>query len=157
MPQLVVSLEDPRQPEVAALVADLDAHLDALYPPEENYLLDVNTLAAGDIRFFVARRDGAALGCGALRLDAGYGEVKRMYVRPEARGAGIGRRVLDRLEAEARALNLPVLRLETGVEQPEAIRLYAAAGFAERGPFGDYPPLERSVFMEKILVEEGVR
>ncbi|WP_029010127.1 GNAT family N-acetyltransferase, partial [Azospirillum halopraeferens] len=115
------------------------------------HLLDPATLAAPDVRFFVARRDGTAVGCGALRVDdaAGYGEVKRMYVHPNARGAGIGRRLLARLEAQAAAEGLASVCLETGTEQPEALALYRAAGFRERGPFGGYPASPSSVFLEK--------
>ena len=105
------------------------------------------------MRFLVARRAGEALGCGALRIDAegSYGEVKRMFVLPRARRLKLGRRILDRLEAEARREGLGCLRLETGIHQPEALGLYRAAGFVERGPFGEYGPDPLSVFMEKRL------
>jgi len=103
------------------------------------------------VRFFVARLDGEAVGCGALRIDVGYGELKRMYVTPAARGHRIGRRILDRIEAEARAEGLTCLRLETGIHQPEALALYRSAGYAERDAFGAYAPDPLSVFMEKIL------
>ncbi len=100
----------------------------------------------------MARRAGEALGCGALRIDAeGYGEVKRMFVLPRARGLKLGRRILDRLEEEARREGLRCLRLETGVHQPEALGLYRTAGFVEREPFGEYGPDPLSVFMEKRL------
>ncbi len=79
------------------LLAALDAYLESLYPPESNHILDIDTLCAPNIRFFVARRRGEAVGCGALRIDsAGYGEVKRMFVRPEARGRKLGRAILMR-------------------------------------------------------------
>jgi len=104
------------------------------------------------VRFFVARRSGEALGCGALRIDAeDYGEVKRMFVLPRARGLKLGRLIIDRLEAEARREGLGCLRLETGIHQAEALGLYRAAGFVERGPFGEYGPDPLSVFMEKRL------
>jgi len=75
------------------LLAALDAYLESLYPPESNHILDVDTLCAPNVRFFVARRRGKAVGCGALRIDsAGYGEVKRMFVHPEARGGNWGAR-----------------------------------------------------------------
>jgi len=103
------------------------------------------------VRFFVARLDGEAVGCGALRIAHGYGELKRMYVAPAARGHRIGRRILDRIEAAARAEGLACLRLETGIYQPEALALYRSAGYAERDAFGAYAPDPLSVFMEKIL------
>jgi len=88
----------------------------------------------------------------ALRIDAtGYGELKRMFVAPAARGLGLGRRLLDRIERQARWEGLDCLRLETGIHQPEALELYRSAGYTPREPFGDYAPDPLSVFMEKRL------
>jgi len=133
----------------------LDDYMSALYPPESNHFLDVAALLAPNVRFFVAREGVRGVGCGALVVrgaaGASYGEVKRMYVDPALRGRGLGRLILDALEAEARAAGLAFLRLETGPKQPEALGLYRRAGFAERGPFGDYAPDPLSVFMEKRL------
>ena len=144
--------ESPHQADVARLIAALDAYQAALYPAESNHLLSLDALSTPDVRFFVARRGGEALGCGALRIDAeGYGEVKRMFVLPRARGLALGRRLLERIEAEARGNRLSCLRLETGIHQPEALGLYRAAGFVERDPFGEYAPDPLSVFMEKSL------
>jgi len=148
---VTIALESPRRPDVAALVAELDAYLEALYPPEDNHLLSIDALSEPDVRFFVARRRGEALGCGALRIDAGWGEVKRMFVRPAARGLKLGRFLLARIAEEARREGLGLLRLETGTLQPEAIGLYRSAGFVERGPFGTYEDSAISVFMEKAL------
>lgn len=150
---IVIALESPRSPDVVALIRDLDAYQSALYPPESNHFLDIDALAADDVRFVVARRDGPAIGCGALRLCDGYGELKRMYVDPRERGSGIGVRILATLEAIARREKLPVLRLETGIAQPEALSLYEAAGFSNCGPFGEYQPDVLSRYMQKRLVE----
>jgi len=152
MTDVTLELESPRQADVKRLLAALDVYQSALYPAESNHFLDVDTLAGPTVRFFVARREGEALGCAALRIDpSGYGELKRMYVTPLARGVRLGRRLLDRIEAEARREGLDYLRLETGIHQPEALRLYRAAGYREREPFGDYAPDPLSVFMEKRL------
>ena len=152
MTDITIAVESPCQTDVARLIQALDAYQTALYPAESNHLLDLDALSAPDVRFLVARRDGAAVGCGALRVDAeGYGEVKRMFVLPSARGLKLGRRLLDRIEAEARRERLTCLRLETGIHQPEALGLYRAAGYVEREPFGDYRPDPLSVFMEKPL------
>jgi putative acetyltransferase len=149
---VTIARESPRQADIVRLVEELDEYLNALYPAESNHLLDIETLAGPDMRFFVARRDGEALGCGALRVDpAGYGEVKRIYVPPRARGLGLGRRLIDAIEAQARREDLACLRLETGIHQPEALGLFRGAGFAEIPPFGDYRPDPLSVFMEKAL------
>ena len=144
--------ESPRQPDIVRLVEELDTYLGSLYPAESNHLLDIESLAQPDVRFFVARRDGEALGCIALRVDpAGWGEVKRLYVSPRARGLGLGRRLLSALEAKAQGERLPLLRLETGIHQPEALGLFRAAGFHEIPAFGAYASDPLSVFMEKAL------
>jgi putative acetyltransferase len=150
-PAFALARESPRQAAVIRLLDALDTYQSGLYPAESNHFLDVDALAASNVRFFVARLGGEVLGCGALRIDEGYGELKRMYVTPAARGHRIGRRILDRIEAEARAEGLACLRLETGIHQPEALALYRSAGYAERGAFGAYAPDPLSVFMEKIL------
>ncbi|HSB41569.1 MAG TPA: GNAT family N-acetyltransferase [Methylomirabilota bacterium] len=152
MTGIILRIESPRQADVERLLEALDAYQSALYPPESNHFLDVDALAAANVRFFVARREGRALGCGALRIDtAGYGELKRMFVSPEARGYKLGRRILDRIEEEARREGLACLRLETGIRQPEALGLYRSAGYVEREAFGEYRPDSLSVFMEKSL------
>jgi putative acetyltransferase len=152
-----IAVERPDQSETVALLAQLDDYLTSLYPAESNHLLDVAALRAPEIRFFVARRKAAAVGCGALRLDAdGYGEIKRMYVSPAARGVGLGKKLLAAIEAEARRQRLHTLRLETGIHQPEALGLYVSAGYRETGAFGDYPagdPVSR--FFAKRLVPAG--
>lgn len=152
--EVAIALETPHQAEVVELVVQLDAYQAALYPAESNHLLDLDALAAADIRFFVARIGARPVGCGALRIDAeGYGEVKRMYVLPEARGQQLGKRILLQIEQQARREGCRSLRLETGIRQAEALGLYRAAGFVERGPFGEYGPDALSVFMEKSLEE----
>ena len=147
-----IAVEHPDQPEVRALIAELNAYLLSLYRPEDCYHLTVEELCRPDVTFFVARRDGAAVGCGALRrLEGGMGEVKRMFTLPAARGAGIGRRILAAIEAEARRSGCDRLVLETGAEQPEALALYRSAGFSQCGAYGDYREDGASIFMEKPL------
>ena len=147
-----IRLESPRQDDVMRLLAALDAYLESLYPPESNHILDIDTLCAPGIRFFVARREGEAVGCGALRIDsAGYGEVKRMFVHPEARGQKLGRAILMRIEEQASREGLKWMRLETGIHQAEALALYRGAGYAERGPFGEYTSDPLSHFLEKSI------
>lgn len=152
MQEVTIGIEHPDQPDIRPLIEALDTYLSALYPAESNHLLDIAALAMPDCRFAVARAGAGIVGCGVLRMDpAGYGELKRMYVRPEARGLGLGRRLLDFLEAVARKEGLDRLCLETGVRQPEAIALYRTAEYVECGPFGSYAPDPLSLFMEKRL------
>lgn len=153
MTHFTVELADPTLPEARALIADLDHYLGELYQPEENHLLDPQQLKSPDIRFLLARRDGRAVGCGAIRIDAdGYAEVKRMYVDPVHRGRGIAGLVMARLEELARADGIRLLKLETGELQREAVGLYRRLGFTPCGSFGDYPcGGGASIFMEKQL------
>ncbi len=147
---LTIRQEPPDQPDVMRLIAALDAQMTALYPAESNHLLDVAALSDPAVSFLVVRDGDEAIGCGAILRDPrGWGEIKRMYVRPDQRGRGIGRRVLAELEKLARDARLPLLRLETGIHNAEALALYRRAGFIERGAFGDYAPDPLSVFMEK--------
>jgi len=148
---LTIRVEPPDQPEVLRMIEALDAQMTALYPPESNHLLDIAALSDPAVVFLVVRDDRQAIGCGALLRDPrGWGEIKRMYVRPDRRGRGIGRRVLSELEAIARDARLPLLRLETGIHNAEALALYRDAGFVECAPFGDYKADPLSVFMESV-------
>jgi putative acetyltransferase len=143
--------EDPGTPDVLALIAALDSYQATLYPPESNHFLGVDELRRENVRFLVARDGPRAVACGALRIHASYGEIKRMYVDPTLRGRGIGARMLVRLEAAARGEGLTLLRLETGIAQPEALALYRSHGFRECAAFGDYVPDPLSRYFEKIL------
>ena len=145
-----IKLEPPNQPEVVALIDLLDAYQLSLYPPESVYALDMNSLLQPNVLFAVARNiDGTAVGCGAIVVTPEYGEVKRMFVHPSARGQGVAQRLLGMLETEALARGCRQFMLETGPSQPEAIGLYERLGYRVRGPYGDYRDDPLSVFMEK--------
>lgn len=89
--------------------------------------------------FLVARRHGEAVGCGALRrFDDTTAEIKRMYVAPAGRRRGIARTILLALQRHARAFGYRVIRLETGILQPEAQRFYEALGYQRIPAFGPY-------------------
>lgn len=97
-----VTLEKPNQPDILALIAELDAYQDTLYPAEARYALDIDSLMGENVLFAVARDgDGNAIGCGAMVLYETYGEVKRMYVRREARGMGAAQAIIRLLESTA--------------------------------------------------------
>ena len=109
-------LSGPTQ-DARELVAELDEVLGALYEPHQRHGLTIEQVFEPNVRFFVARLGDAAVGCGAVALFDGYAEVKRMYTREAARGRGVGKALLARIEEEARGAGKPVLRLETGVHQ----------------------------------------
>lgn len=148
---VTIRVERADQPEVTALLLQARALMAGLYPPESCHGLDLDAYASPEVTLFVARAGGVAVGCGALqRHSDGSAEVKSMFVLPEARGRGIGRAILETIEA-ALPGEVAALRLETGIKQEAAIRLYKAAGFRRRGPFGRYRDDPLSVFMEKPL------
>jgi putative acetyltransferase len=153
MDTMQIAFETPDQPDVHALIAELDAYLYSLYPAENVYALDVASLLQPNVLFAVARDSaGAALGCGAVVVTPAYGEIKRMYVRPAARGQGLARRLIDTLEEKAAQHGCRTFMLETGPTQPEALALYERMGYKHRGAFGDYPDDPLSVFMQKDVV-----
>ena len=153
----LIRRERADQPDVLALLDALDAYLAGLYAPEANHILDVQALLAPQVCFLVARRDGRAVGCGAVRAmpaepaagDEPYGEIKRMYVDPLLRGQRIGADLLEALEAGLRAAGIRQALLETGRDQQEALRLYRRSGYQPCAPFGGYPDNGLSVFYRK--------
>lgn len=147
---LSIRKELPDQPDVIRMIEALDALMTSLYPAESNHFLDIAALSEPGVTFLVVRAGEEAVGCGAILNDPrGWGEIKRMYVRPDQRGRGLGKRVLAELEKVARNAGLRLLRLETGIHNSEALALYRRAGFVECAPFGDYVLDPLSVFMEK--------
>jgi len=160
-----VVAETPLQDDIRVLVAELNATLLELTPPEFVSHLTVEQMAGPDTTVFIARDGGVAVACGALkRHDGGVGEVKRMYTRPSHRGRKIGAMIVERIEALARAEGLTRLVLETGDRHPAAPppppppwTVYERAGFTRCGPVLDYPDSKWSVFYEKTLIPSSRR
>jgi GNAT superfamily N-acetyltransferase len=147
-----IARERPDSPDAAALIAELDAYLIPLYPLEAHYGYDVEKLLREDVAFFVVRQDGLAAGCGGVLLFDDYGEIKRMYVRPAFRSLGLAKRMLEHLEGYVLERGITLLRLETGIYQPEALGLYERSGFQRCAAFGEYPPDgQYNVFYEKRI------
>ena len=150
----IVTAERPDTPDAIALITELEATLEPLYPRESRHGLSVERLIAEAVPFFVLRSGGIAAGCGGVKLfGTAYGEIKRMYVRPLFRGRGFARLMLDHLSEYARAQGITLLRLETGIHQHEAIGLYERTGFQRIPPFGDYQADPLSAFYEKSLTQ----
>jgi putative acetyltransferase len=151
----VIVRREPLQGGLAQqLIEELNAELSGRYPEEgtSHFRLDPGEVAPGQGVFLVAFSDETAIGCGALRrIGEGVGELKRMYVRPDARGKRVAATLLTALETEARVLGLARLVLETGIRQPEALALYTRAGFAPIDAYGEYVGSPFSVCMAKPL------
>ncbi|MCB9993966.1 MAG: GNAT family N-acetyltransferase [Hyphomicrobiaceae bacterium] len=155
---VTIAPETPLQDDVRRFVAELNAYLRPLSPPEFQFQMTVEQMAEPHTTVLVARDEsGRAVGMASLKVHGdGLGEVKRMYTLPEVRGQRVGRKLLDELELLARSKGLNVLKLETG-EAPgfePAWRLYERSGFVRCGAFLDYPDSGWSAFYERKLVSE---
>lgn len=142
---------DPRDPQATALLKQSHALMESLFPSEDNFFLDIDDLCVPDISFFVAREQDTVLGTAALADKGGFGEVKSMFVSPDARGKGVGEALLAQLEATARDKGMSQMKLETGDVLHAAHRLYQRAGFTLCGAFPPYEKADSSIFMEKTL------
>jgi putative acetyltransferase len=143
-------------PESRRLLRALDDYLNGLYRPEANFLdLPADDVSDGRGTFVVARRNGVAVGCGAVRrLSPTTAEVKRMFVDVAARGGGVGTLILAELEAWAVSAGASRLVLEAGDRQTDAIRLYARAGFRPIPCSGEYADAPLSRCYEKQLAPD---
>lgn len=162
MHEITIEVARTATDDVRNLIGELDRELAGEYLPEQQHGLPLGAIFQPHIRFFVARLDGVAVGCGGVALFESYGEVKRMYVRPTARGRGVARALLSAIEATMKQSELDLLRLETGDVLLDAIRLYERAGFRRCEAFGEYAAMTpraiaSSVFYEKQLSAETPR
>ena len=146
-----------------AIKALLQLHLDAMHqhsPPESVHALDVESLRHPSIMFWTAWAHDELMGCGALkRLNPDHGEIKSMRTADAHQRKGVARALLRHIESAARAEGIKRLSLETGSTAPfaAALRLYASEGFMTCGPFADYALDPFSVFMTKLLADQGLQ
>lgn len=120
--------------------AELDSRFDAGFEPSLSISADAHELTPPAGKLILARMRGRPVACGALKFHPGAAtELKRMWVAPEARGLGIGRRLLQELERHARDAGAQVVRLETNRALAEAIALYRSAGYREVAAFNEEP------------------
>jgi putative acetyltransferase len=149
----IIMPERPDSADAIVLINELEAHLEPLYPPQSRHGFNVEKLIAQAVAFFVLRDNDTPAGCGGVQLfGTAYGELKRMYVRPCFRGLGFGKLLLNHLADYARAHGVGLLRLETGIHQAAAVRLYERMGFQRIPPFGAYVEDPLSLFYEKRIM-----
>lgn len=147
-----IATETPLSDDVRALVKELNEFTFELTPAEFRHHMTVEQMAGADTTLFVARdASGATLGMGALRRHGAVGEVKRMFVKPAARGLGVGGAILERIEALARQEGIGRVVLETGSNFDAAKRVYERGGFETCEPVLDYPPSAWTAFYAKSL------
>ena len=151
----VVRRADSRAPETLRLVEGLWKELGTLYPEVKGPPTAPDEIVGERASFVVAWMKGEPVGCGAFRPlsedESNVAEIKRMYVAPGMRGRGISRSILIELERLARACDYRVVRLETGLRQPFAIRLYETSGYYRIEPFGRYRDDPLSICFEKSI------
>lgn len=151
----MIAVDDPRAPDVRALLERHLAFTAGESPPEDVHALGVDALVDPTL-VFVSYRDveGTVLGVGAIKdLGGGHAELKSMHTASEARGRGVGTAIVAHLLGVARDRGCSRVSLETGSMDSfaPARRMYAAAGFEPCGPFGDYAPSSYSAFMTRTL------
>jgi putative acetyltransferase len=159
MSDVQLEIVKPNRDDVIGMINALDSYLVELYPAESNHLLDIQALMHPSVTFIIATLDGETVGCGAFRVmgdDGNYAEIKRMFVKPTCRGKGVGYQILRKLESLAKERGLTLARLETGISQPEALKLYEQMGYIRRTPFGEYPDDPLSMCYEKKLTEPSI-
>jgi DNA-binding MarR family transcriptional regulator/GNAT superfamily N-acetyltransferase len=119
---------------------ELAQRFDAGFDPDKGKPVGAEDMTPPRGWFFLARLDGRAVGCGALiRLSAGAGEIKRMWTAPDARGLGVGRRIIAAIDTTAREAGVTTLRLDTNRALKEAHALYRKLGFVEIARYNDNP------------------
>jgi DNA-binding MarR family transcriptional regulator len=138
-----ISVEDPSSPAARECLrryyGELAERFKAGFDPAASIPATPRELTPPRGYFLVARLHGQPVGCGALKCHGRFAEVKRMWVAPDARGLGIGRRLLSRLEETARLRRIPLLRLETNESLKEAQALYRSSGYREVPAFNSEP------------------
>jgi DNA-binding MarR family transcriptional regulator/ribosomal protein S18 acetylase RimI-like enzyme len=139
-----VAIEDPRSAAarycLESYYAELNSRFDTGFDPERAISTNAEELTEPAGLLLVARLHGEPIGCGALKLQGDVPfYIKRMWVAPEARGLGVGRRLLRELEDHARRRGAAVVHLETNKTLREAATLYRSAGYVEVDPFNDEP------------------
>jgi putative acetyltransferase len=149
-----ITQDDPRRPDVRALVERHVRFGLETTPPEHSFTLDVGELIDPAITFFTFRAAGELLGMGALKEhDPVFGEIKSMHTVAAARGQGVGRALLAHLLGVARSRGYRRVSLETGTttEFAAARALYTGAGFAVCEPFAGYQPSPDNYYMTLAL------
>jgi putative acetyltransferase len=149
--EIRIALESPVTDDGHKLINGSEAALRAVYTADECFTFTADQLLDDKVSFYVARKDGQAMGCVALVNEGAYGEVKRLYVPDHGRGLGIAKTLMAHLEAQAKAQGFTDVKLETGDKLVAAVALYKSLGYSICGKFGPYEEDPVSLFMEKAL------
>ncbi|MBE0370221.1 GNAT family N-acetyltransferase [Pseudoalteromonas sp. MMG013] len=145
---------NPEDSHVIELFSEIDRLMNSLYPVASAQSLELPELKQPNVHGIGLMNDDGIVACGAIvkQFDNTlYGELKRLYVKPSYRGKGLSRRIMQTLLHYAGEAQIPLMRLETGSKQTEAINLYESLGFSRCERFGLYRDNSLSVFMELPL------
>jgi len=151
MTKITVNQESPVTDDGHMLINGSEAALREVYTPDECFSFTADELLDDKVSFFIARKGECALGCVALVNEGNCGEVKRLYVPDHARGQGIAKILMTHLEAQAKAQNLPCVKLETGPKLTAAVTMYKSLGYTVCEKFGAYQDHSASLFMQKVF------
>lgn len=138
-------------PTAAELIEEVQQEYVVRYGGRDGTPVDPAEFAPPRGMFLICSMDGTGVACGGWRDRGTAAEIKRMYVRPVARGAGVARAMLAELERTARAAGFQRMILETGSKQPEAVALYRSAGYTDVPAFGHYADSAGSIHLGKDL------
>jgi putative acetyltransferase len=151
--ETAILVDDPRRPEVRALLERHLAFCVSETPPEHSFALNVDGLLDPKVTFVSCRDGDTVLGVAAIKeLNAAHAEIKSMHTAAEARGRGVGRALLSHLIDTARTRGYQRISLETGTTPgfAAARALYESAGFVPTGPFADYPETGDNCFYTRM-------
>lgn len=153
MPKITLTKTDSNNTDFQELVIHLDNYLKEINGKHDAFFSKLNTLDALS-HVLVAYSDGKPIGCGAFKpFSEKEAEIKRMFVLPEFRGQGLGRKILKNLEYWAEESNFDFCILETSRDMPNAIKLYQKAGYSSIQNYGPYKDVESSICMKKWISE----
>ncbi|KAF7764115.1 putative acetyltransferase [Pseudoalteromonas citrea] len=145
-------------PGVIEIFSEIDELMNGLYPAELNILLPTTEVDKDNVEFYGIYLENRLAACGAVVInqdaDGAYGELKRIYVKPNFRGLGLSKAILGYLISLVTDRGLNKVMLETGAKQHEAIALYRHFGFYERESYGTYQPDPESVFMQLYVADK---
>lgn len=148
---MTIIKDDPLSTDGRWLIGQSELFVRKNFPPEECFTYSPERLWTQNTSFYIARINGRVLGCVALLVEDGIGEIKRLFVHKDARGNGMAQKLMQQLEDDAQAAGVSLIRLETGRKLKAAAGLYTSLGYTPCAVYGDYPDIPSSLFMEKYL------
>lgn len=141
-------------PEVIALIAQLDAYQDVLYPVESNHAVSIESMRLVRTFAYIAKLEGKVVGCAILFLpNTPLPEIKRVFVSPDQRGYGIATMLITTIINKSKVFDISKIYLETVAYKSSAVKLYRHLGFEVTSTFGDYQHDALSIYMVKSLGE----